>query len=249
MTPTQSDNTTGVVVHARNLTKIYRMGTVQVNALDGIDFDVQAGEMIAIVGPSGSGKSTLMHILGCLDRPTSGTLELEGRDISGVSPAERALIRNRRIGFVFQAFNLLPRFNILQNVEMPLHYAGVERATRRKKALQQIELVGLSDRAHHLPQQLSGGQRQRAAIARALINDPAIILADEPTGNLDSKTGDQILQVLDQLHAAGRTILIVTHDRDIAARAQRRIVLRDGLIVEDTRATLQPRHEAIGPGT
>jgi putative ABC transport system ATP-binding protein len=132
---------------------------------------------------------------------------------------------------------------------MPLHYAGVERATRRKKALQQIELVGLSDRAHHLPQQLSGGQRQRAAIARALINDPAIILADEPTGNLDSKTGDQILQVLDQLHAAGRTILIVTHDRDIAARAQRRIVLRDGLIVEDTRATLQPRHEAIGPGT
>jgi putative ABC transport system ATP-binding protein len=131
MTPTQSDNTTGVVVHARNLTKIYRMGTVQVNALDGIDFDVQAGEMIAIVGPSGSGKSTLMHILGCLDRPTSGTLELEGRDISGVSPAERALIRNRRIGFVFQAFNLLPRFNILQNVEMPLHYAGVERATRR----------------------------------------------------------------------------------------------------------------------
>jgi putative ABC transport system ATP-binding protein len=212
------------------------MEAQQVAALDGVSFDVRAGELIAITGPSGSGKSTLMHLLGCLDRPTSGTFTLEGRDISRASQNERAHIRNRRIGFVFQAFNLLPRFNVLQNIELPLMYAGSDRHARRAKALATVELVGLSDRAHHLPQQLSGGQRQRAAIARALINDPAIILADEPTGNLDTKTGEQILSLFEQLHDQGRTILIVTHDHDIASHALRRIALRDGLIVEDSGA-------------
>lgn len=218
----------------RDVRKVYRMEAGQVVALDGVSFTVRAGELIAITGPSGSGKSTLMHLLGCLDRPTSGTFILEGRDVSRVSGNERAHIRNRRVGFVFQAFNLLPRFSVLQNVELPLTYAGCDRHTRRRKALAMLELVGMADRALHLPQQLSGGQRQRAAIARALINDPAIILADEPTGNLDTKTGEQILRLFESLHAQGRTILIVTHDRDIAAHAQRRITLRDGMIVEDT---------------
>jgi putative ABC transport system ATP-binding protein len=230
MTPTDP------IVTMRDVRKIYRMEAQQVAALDGVSFDVRAGELIAITGPSGSGKSTLMHLLGCLDRPTSGTFTLEGRDISRASQNERAHIRNRRIGFVFQAFNLLPRFNVLQNIELPLMYAGSDRHARRAKALATVELVGLSDRAHHLPQQLSGGQRQRAAIARALINDPAIILADEPTGNLDTKTGEQILSLFEQLHDQGRTILIVTHDHDIASHALRRIALRDGLIVEDSGA-------------
>jgi putative ABC transport system ATP-binding protein len=230
MTPTEP------IVTMRDVRKIYRMEAQQVAALDGVSFDVRAGELIAITGPSGSGKSTLMHLLGCLDRPTSGTFTLEGRDISRASQNERAHIRNRRIGFVFQAFNLLPRFNVLQNIELPLMYAGSDRHARRAKALATVELVGLSDRAHHLPQQLSGGQRQRAAIARALINDPAIILADEPTGNLDTKTGEQILSLFEQLHDQGRTILIVTHDHDIASHALRRIALRDGLIVEDSGA-------------
>jgi putative ABC transport system ATP-binding protein len=230
MTPTDP------IVTMRDVRKIYRMEAQQVAALDGVSFDVRAGELIAITGPSGSGKSTLMHLLGCLDRPTSGTFTLEGREISRASQNERAHIRNRRIGFVFQAFNLLPRFNVLQNIELPLMYAGSDRHARRAKALATVELVGLSDRAHHLPQQLSGGQRQRAAIARALINDPAIILADEPTGNLDTKTGEQILSLFEQLHDQGRTILIVTHDHDIASHALRRIALRDGLIVEDSGA-------------
>jgi putative ABC transport system ATP-binding protein len=216
--------------------KVYRMDAVQVAALNGVSFAVHAGELIAITGPSGSGKSTLMHLLGCLDRPTTGALMLEGRDISCASQNELALLRNRRIGFVFQSFNLLPRFNVLQNVELPLTYAGTDHHTRRRKALAMVALVGLADRAHHLPQQLSGGQRQRAAIARALVNDPAIILADEPTGNLDTKTGEQILRLFEELHEQGRTIFIVTHDHDIAAHAQRRIALRDGLIVEDTGA-------------
>jgi len=227
---------TDPIVALHQVRKIYRMDAVQVAALDGISFVVQPGELIAITGPSGSGKSTLMHLLGCLDRPTTGTLALEGRDISHASQNERAHLRNQRIGFVFQSFNLLPRFNVLQNVELPLTYAGNDHRTRRRKAMAMVELVGLSDRAHHLPQQLSGGQRQRAAIARALVNDPAIILADEPTGNLDTKTGEQILRLFEELHNQGRTIFIVTHDHDIAAHTQRRIALRDGLIVEDTGA-------------
>ncbi|MCX7002397.1 MAG: ABC transporter ATP-binding protein [bacterium] len=225
---------TDPLVAFRDVRKIYRMDAVQVAALDGVSFTVHAGELIAITGPSGSGKSTLMHLLGCLDRPTTGALMLEGRDISRASQNELARLRNQRIGFVFQSFNLLPRFNVLQNIELPLTYAGNDHHTRRRKAMAMVALVGLTDRAHHLPQQLSGGQRQRAAIARALVNDPAIILADEPTGNLDTKTGEQILRLFEELHGQGRTILIVTHDHDIAARTQRRIALRDGLIVEDT---------------
>lgn len=222
------------VARLEHVSKIYTMGTVQVTALDDVNLSIREGEFVAVLGPSGSGKSTLMHILGCLDSATSGTVMLEGRDISRASANERAHIRNTRIGFVFQAFNLLPRFNVQHNVELPLTYAGISRRERAQRARRMIELVGLADRAHHLPQQLSGGQRQRAAIARALVNDPALIFADEPTGNLDTKTGEQILELFARLHQQGRTIVIVTHDHDIAARAGRRIALRDGRIVHDT---------------
>lgn len=221
------------IVWLDKVRKVYAMASVDVVALVGVTLRIEPGEFIAITGPSGSGKSTLMHILGCLDAATSGRVELEGRDISRASGTVRAHIRNARIGFVFQSFNLLPRFNVLQNVELPLTYAGVHHRARRAKAEQMLELVGMTDRAHHLPQQLSGGQRQRAAIARALVNDPAIILADEPTGNLDTKTGDQVLRLFEDLNAQGKTIIIVTHERDIATRTKRRIMLRDGEIVED----------------
>jgi len=224
------------VARLEHVSKIYTVGPVHVTALDDVNLSIRRGEFVAITGPSGSGKSTLMHILGCLDSATSGTVELEGRDISRASPNERARIRNTRIGFVFQAFNLLPRFSVQHNVELPLTYAGISKHERAVRARRLIELVGLADRAHHLPQQLSGGQRQRAAIARALVNDPALIFADEPTGNLDTKTGAQILQLFASLHQQGRTIIIVTHDHDIAACAGRRIALRDGRIVQDTAA-------------
>ena len=223
------------ILRLENVRKVYPMASADVVALNGVSLRMDAGEYVAITGPSGSGKSTLMHILGCLDNASSGLVELEGRDVTRATGTERAFIRNSRVGFVFQTFNLLPRFSVLQNTELPLTYAGIHHRTRRARAEKVLDLVGMADRGHHLPQQLSGGQRQRAAIARALINDPAIILADEPTGNLDTKTGDQVLRLFEDLNRQGRTIIIVTHDRDIASRTRRRIVLCDGDIVEDVK--------------
>jgi len=219
-----------VIIEARGLVKTYELGGTIVRALDGVDLDVPEGDMLAIAGPSGSGKSTLMHIIGCLDRADDGsTYILAGEDVSILSQNRLAEIRNRRIGFVFQTFNLLPRMNALENVELPLLYAGLPGAKDRAAAA--LKTVGLEDRMHHKPSQLSGGQRQRVAVARALITDPAILLADEPTGNLDSRTGEELLLLLESLNAAGRTIIIVTHDPDIAARCKRQVHMRDGRIV------------------
>ena len=221
-----------MIIEARGLVKTYLLGGTTVRALDGVDLDVADGEMLAITGPSGSGKSTLMHIIGCLDRPDGGTYVLAGEDVSRLSTDRLAEIRNRRIGFVFQTFNLLPRLSALENVELPLLYAGLRRA--KDRAAEALRTVGLEDRMHHAPNQLSGGQRQRVSIARALITDPAILLADEPTGNLDSKTGEEILALVESLHAAGRTIIMVTHEADIANRCGRQIHIRDGRITEVT---------------
>lgn len=232
-------NTDIPVVSLDNVSKTYDMGTVQVHALKRVNLAVSQGEFVAIIGPSGSGKSTLMHILGCLDTPTSGTIRLEGHDISTFSKNKRAAIRNKRIGFVFQAFNLLPRFTVRQNVEMPMIYSSIPRRDRRRRAEEFIGRVGLADRAHHYPRQLSGGQRQRAAIARALVMDPAIIFADEPTGNLDSRTGEQILELFDTLNKQGSTIILVTHDQYIADRASRQIAIHDGEIVKDSSMAAQ----------
>jgi putative ABC transport system ATP-binding protein len=209
------------------------MGADKVHALRGVSLDVAKNEYIAIMGPSGSGKSTLMNVIGCLDVPTSGTYTLDGRAVAEMSENQLAEIRNRQIGFVFQTFNLLPRSDIFHNVELPLIYGGVGRAERRKRAEQAIARVGLSDRMKHKPTELSGGQRQRVAIARALVFNPAIILADEPTGNLDSKTGDEIMAVLDELHEAGQTIILVTHEDYIAEHALRAVRLKDGSIESD----------------
>jgi len=213
-----------------DVTKVYPMGDTEVQALRGVDLQIQAGEFIAILGPSGSGKSTVMHILGCLDTPTAGTYHLDSVAIQGLSPNELAEIRNRQIGFVFQSFHLLPRATAGENVELPMVFGGVNTTERKARAECVLEQVGLRDRIHHLPNELSGGERQRVAIARALVNKPSILLADEPTGNLDSRSGAEILAVFEELHAEGRTVIIVTHDETIAQRAHRVIHIFDGKI-------------------
>ncbi len=222
-----------MLIDVRNLVKTYEIGKIQVNALCGVDVQIDGNEYVAIMGPSGSGKSTLMNIIGCLDTPTSGEYQFGGEYVSTMNDDQLADIRNRRIGFVFQTFNLLPRANALHNVELPLIYAGLPTAKRREQAKNALERVGLGDRMDHKPNELSGGQRQRVAIARALVNNPSIILADEPTGNLDSKTGEEIMSVLGELNRQGNTIILVTHDEQIASHARRVIRLRDGLIEED----------------
>lgn len=217
----------------RDVVKTYVMGADTVHALRGVSLDIASNEYVAVMGPSGSGKSTLMHIIGCLDVPTSGTVSLQGEMVADMSESQLAEIRNRRIGFVFQTFNLIPRASIYHNVELPLIYGGLRKAERRRRAEEAIDRVGLADRMKHKPNELSGGQRQRVAIARALVYNPSIILADEPTGNLDSKTGDEIMAVLDELHAAGQTIILVTHEEYIAKHALREVRLKDGMIETD----------------
>jgi len=218
------------LVELRNVSKIYRLGEEEIRALDDVSLDIDEGEFISIIGPSGSGKSTLMHILGCLDSPTHGTIKLDGVMIQDASARQLAAMRNRKIGFVFQFFNLLPKLTVLQNVELPMIYSGVSGRERVQRAMAALESVGMSNRAKHRPSQLSGGQQQRAAIARALVNDPRIIFADEPTGNLDSHTGEAILQLFRSLSEQKRTIVLVTHDPEIAAVTPRRIEIRDGKI-------------------
>lgn len=217
----------------QDMKKEYPIGKLKVHALQGVSFHIEEGDFVAIMGPSGSGKSTLMHILGCLDRPTSGSYYLDGQDVSQVSDNALAGIRNKKIGFVFQQFNLLGRITCLKNVEVPLIYAGAGRRSRQKRAREALERVGLGDRTHHKPNEISGGQKQRVAIARALINNPSLILADEPTGNLDTTTGEEIMAILHSLHEQGHTILLVTHESEISRQARRVIRLRDGLLVED----------------
>ncbi len=221
------------LIRLRNITKVYQMGDMEVRALDGVDLDIARGEYIAIMGPSGSGKSTMMNVIGCLDSPTQGTYELNGKLASGMSDDELAQIRNEEIGFVFQTFNLLARTTALQNVELPLIYAGDTPTERHAKAQQALENVGLGSRSDHMPNQLSGGQRQRVAIARALVNDPSILLADEPTGALDSKTSIEIMDLFEQLFQKGNTIILVTHEEDIARHAHRIVKLRDGKVIHD----------------
>ncbi len=226
-----------MLVETSDLRKTYRIGSEEVRALRGVDLCIREGEYIALVGPSGSGKSTLMHIIGCLDKPTSGDVFFKGISIAAQRDGGLAEIRNREIGFVFQSFNLLPRATAVQNVETPLVYAGVRRRERRERALEALERVGLADRARHRPTELSGGQQQRVAIARALVTDPPLLLGDEPTGNLDSATGEEVLALFDALHAAGRTVVLVTHDPEVAARSERRVTLHDGMIVSNEGST------------
>lgn len=221
------------IIRIRDLRRVYQMGSTEVRALDGVSFDVQENEYIAIMGPSGSGKSTLMNLIGCLDTPSSGSYELNGQDVSKLEDAELAEVRNREIGFVFQTFNLLPRTDCMANVELPLIYSGMKSSLRKERAAETLTKVGLGDRMDHKPNELSGGQRQRVAIARALVNNPSIILADEPTGNLDTKTGEEIMKLLEELYRMGNTILLVTHENEIAAHARRIIRLRDGIIEVD----------------
>ena len=225
--------------------KIYQMGDTAVHALDGVSFEINEGEFVAIVGQSGSGKSTAMNIIGCLDVPTSGTYELAGVDVSTMDDDQQAVIRNKMLGFIFQQYNLIPKLNVLENVELPLLYGGVSASERRAAALQALDMVGLSDKYKNRPNQLSGGQQQRVSIARALAGNPGVILADEPTGALDSRTGREVLSFLQKLNAAGHTIVLITHDNSIAVRAQRIIRLQDGRIIydgdaHDPRAVVQP---------
>jgi len=228
---------TDLVIEIRGLTKVYLMGEVEVHALEGIDLAVERGEFVAIMGPSGSGKSTLMNILGCLDRPTAGIYRLDGIDVSRLDRDQRAEIRNRKIGFVFQSFNLLARTRATENVELPLLYSDLDinAVERTRRARQALARVGLAGREDHYPSQLSGGQQQRVAIARALVTDPAILLADEPTGNLDSRTSEEIIGIFQELNDAGKTVVLITHEPDIAAHARRVIYLRDGVIWRDER--------------
>ena len=224
-----------MLIEVRELKKVYRMGNIEVHALRGVDLGVEKGEFIAIMGPSGSGKSTLMDILGCLAKPTSGSYKLEAEEVARLSQNRLAAIRNRKIGFVFQSYNLLPRTSALRNVELPLIYARLPRRERRQRALAALEAVGLADRIHHRPNELSGGQQQRVAIARALVNRPSIFFADEPTGNLDTKSGEEVMDVFQQLSEAGNTIIMVTHESNIAAYSRRIIKLRDGVVEADER--------------
>lgn len=219
-----------MIIRIGDLKKSYQMGTFEVQALKGLNLEVPKSDYLAIMGPSGSGKSTLMHILGCLDRPSSGFYELNGRQVQSLSDDELSHTRNREIGFVFQSFNLLPIMTVQQNVELPMIYAGMTTAERRERAKKIIAAVGLEDRTGHLPNELSGGQRQRVAIARALVNNPSILLADEPTGNLDSKTGEEIMALFAELSAEGKTIIVVTHERDIAEHAKRIVHIKDGVV-------------------
>ena len=223
------------LISLKNIFKIYNVGGEEVRALDGIDLDILENEYLAIMGPSGSGKSTLMNMIGCLDTPTSGVYEFEGEMVQIMDDSQLASIRNRKIGFVFQTFNLLPKATAQHNVEIPLVYANIQKKDRTKMATDALESVGLADRLHHKPNELSGGQRQRVAIARALVNMPSIILADEPTGNLDSKSGSEIMTILDDLHKNGNTIILVTHEDDVAQHAHRIIRLFDGKIIEDSK--------------
>jgi putative ABC transport system ATP-binding protein len=225
--------TSRTLIRLEGITKTYDAGENAVQALAGVDVEIDRGEFVAIIGPSGSGKSTLMHILGCLDSPSAGQYWLDGEDVASLSAKRLARIRNQKIGFVFQTFNLLPRATVWKNVELPLLYAGMSRDERRERAMQALKHVGLDNRAKHRPNELSGGQRQRVAIARALVNDPSLVLADEPTGNLDTKTGGEIIDIFEQLATNNQTIVLVTHDPAIAARTQRRITIVDGLIVPD----------------
>jgi putative ABC transport system ATP-binding protein len=222
-----------LVIRIEGVTKLYRMGTETIHALRGVNLEIRRNEYLAIMGPSGSGKSTLMNMLGCLDTPSAGRYDFNGKDVARMVDDELAEIRNREIGFVFQTFNLLPRSDALHNVELPLVYAGVRPAARRERALDALRNVGLGDRIHHKPNEMSGGQRQRVAIARALVNHPSILLADEPTGNLDSRTGEEIMALFEDLYEQGHTIIVVTHEEDIARHARRVVRLRDGLIESD----------------
>ncbi|MGB0981417.1 MAG: ABC transporter ATP-binding protein [Winogradskyella sp.] len=222
------------VIEIRNIIRDFKLGQEIVHVLKGIDLDIKRGEYVAIMGPSGSGKSTLMNLLGCLDTPTAGTYNLNGNDVSQMTDDELAEIRNTEIGFVFQTFNLLPRTTALDNVALPMIYAGASKKQRNTRATEVLTDVGLADRMDHKPNQLSGGQRQRVAVGRALVNKPSIILADEPTGNLDSKTGTEIMALFDEIHAAGNTVIMVTHEEEIAAHAKRVIRLRDGIVESDT---------------
>ena len=222
-----------VLLSLKGVWKTYDTGEVAVHALRGVDLEVKRGEYVAIMGPSGSGKSTLMHILGCLDTPTKGSYVLAGEEVANLSASRLAVLRNRFIGFVFQSFNLLPRASVLRNVELPLLYGGIAGEERRRRALEMLASTGLGDRGKHLPNQLSGGQRQRAAIARALVTEPALLLADEPTGNLDQTTGGEVMELFDRLNKAGQTVILVTHDPMVARHARRIVRLVDGVVSED----------------
>jgi putative ABC transport system ATP-binding protein len=226
-----------MIISMKNIGKIYDTGKIQVEALKNVDLNIEKGEFVSIMGPSGSGKSTLMNIIGCLDRATSGTYELEGVNISDLDDVELAKIRNKKIGFVFQSFNLLPRITALQNVELPMIYAGIGKKERRVKAIEALERVSLADRLDHKPNELSGGQKQRVAIARALVNNPAIILADEPTGNLDTASGEDIMAVFQELNREGVTMVLVTHEPDIALHTKRIVKFRDGFLTSDEKVS------------